>query len=402
MGKLRPWVVCVRVNRHDKAYFLHQLDGFTRTEPLLVTWDDARPEAERDAGTRATAVLPVPWERRWRFPGGHRLLQMGHRLRGSVMRDPLAAGARETAALSALADRHPPNIIYAHTGFVGLRLLPLKDRLGVPLVVHFHGLDINTHDPVYQRVLRRSLHRFDRIIVVGNWMIAPLVAMGYDAARISVGPMGTPVGHVRERMHIPVGDRTVDPVRFIAVGHMIPYKGFNRTIAAFARLWETRCDVELVIVGDGTERSRLEELSRASGAGEVIRFAGALSSDATLAEISAADVLVHHALDHPGGPEAFGVVITEAMALGLPVVGTLCGGLLDQIVEGETGFLVDQGDVDAMAVAMGRLAADPGLRTAMGAAGHARAAALFDAHDLARRAEDILIAQAGLRYPDAQ
>lgn len=404
MGKLRPWVVCVRVNRHDKAYFLHQIDGFSRTEPLLVTWDDARPEAERAATQGATAVLPTPWERRWRFPGGHRLLQVMRRLRGSVMRDPLAAGPREIAALRALAAHHPPDVIYAHTGFAGLRLLALRDLLGVPLVVHFHGLDLNTPDPVFQRQLRRDLHRFDHVIVVGNWMIAPLVAMGYDAARISVVPMGVPVRHVRETA--PDRDRTAQkwkrPVRFIAVGHMIPYKGVDRTIAAFVRLRETRPDAELILVGDGIERAALEVLARTSGAGSAIRFSGTLSSDATLAEMAGADVLVHHALDHPGGPEAFGVVITEAMALGLPVVGTRCGGLVDQIVDGETGFLVDQDDVDAMARVMGRLATDAGLRIAMGQAGRARAAALFDAHDLARKAEDILIAQAALRPAPAQ
>lgn len=400
MGKLRPWVVCVRVNRHDKTYFLNQLHGFTRSAPLLVAWDDARPEAERIATQDTTAVVPSLWERRWRFPGGHRLLQLARRLRGAVLREPLAAGPSERAALLALAQRHPPDVIYAHTGFVGLRLLPLAAALDVPLVVHFHGLDLNTPDPVYQRSLRRDVHRFDAIIVVGDWMIAPLVAMGYDAARISVVPMGTPVEAVGSQMQTtppeqPAGRR----VRFIAVGHMIPYKGFDRTIAAFARLCETRDDVELVLVGDGTERGALEKAAHASGAGEFIRFMGSLSSDRTLAEIGRADVLVHHALDHPGGPEAFGVVITEAMALGLPVVGTRCGGLPDQIVAGETGYLVEQNDVAAMADAMGRLAADADLRKAMGAAGRARAVACFDSHDLARKAEDILITQAGAKTP---
>jgi glycosyltransferase involved in cell wall biosynthesis len=120
----------------------------------------------------------------------------------------------------------------------------------------------------------------------------------------------------------------------------------------------------------------------------------------TLSEIAGADVLVHHALDHPGGPEAFGVVITEAMALGLPVVGSRCGGLPDQIVEDETGFLVDQNDVEAMATAMKRLAGDAGLRETMGTAGRARAVAYFDAYDLARKAEDVLIAQAGVKLTD--
>jgi colanic acid/amylovoran biosynthesis glycosyltransferase len=393
MGKCHPWVVCVRVNRHDKAYFLNQVEGFSRSAPLLVAWEDGRPAAEREATPETVAVLPTSWERRWRFPGGHRLLGIARRLRAALAHDPLAAGHRERAALEDLAARSRPDVIYAHTGFVGLRLLALKDRLGVPLVVHFHGLDLNTRDPVYQRCLRRDLHRFDHVVVAGNWMVARLVALGYAAERISVIPMGTPVarvGRLREARNGPARG----PVRFIAVGHMIPYKGVDRTIEAFARLHATRGDVELVLVGDGTERAALERLARSGPAAAAIRFTGSLSSDATLARMAVADVLLHHALDHPGGPEAFGVVITEGMALGLPVVGSRCGGLVDQIVDGETGFLVDQDDVAGMVRAMGRLAADPDLRAAMGAAGRARATGRFDAQDLARQAEDILIAQA--------
>ncbi len=380
----QPWMACVRVNRHDKAYFLHQMDGFAQTEPLLVVWEDARPLDERKTQADRTALVPGPWETRWAVPGGHRLMQLWKRLRGAVIAAPLAAGRTETHALMALAQSHPPSVIYAHTGFVGLRLLPLAQRLGVPLVVHFHGLDINISDPVYQRVLRCEIHHFDRIVVVGNWMIAPLVAMGYDADRIDVVPMGAPIED------LPIAAPARDgPVRFIAVARMIPYKGLDRTIAAFAQMRGTHQASELHLVGDGPQRAALER--QAAPLGKAVVFHGSRPSVDTLALIAGSDVLVHHALDHPGGPEAFGVVITEAMARGLPVVGTRCGGLPDQIVDGETGLLVDQNDVDGMAAAMARLADDPDLRAAMGQAGRARAVEVFDAHALARRAEDVLI-----------
>lgn len=395
MGRLRPWVACVRVNRHDKAYFLHQLDGFSQIVPHLVTWDDARPDAERRAMAQNTTALEAPWQSYWRFPGGHRLLTMVRRVRGKLMRRPLSPGAAERGALRRLAQDVPPDVIYAHTGFVGLRLLPLAQRLGVPLVVHFHGLDLNTPDPVYLRQLRHDVQHFDRIIVVGEWMVPPLVAMGYDSARIALVPMGAPMAHVQAKTDSVKRDPGRTGIRFIAVGHMIPYKGFDRTLAAFAQLAARHNDVELVLVGDGSERAALEQAAQSAGVAGAVRFTGTLSSDATLGEMAQADVLLHHPVDHPGGPEAFGVVITEGMALGLPVVGSRCGGLPDQIIDTETGFLVDQDDVAGMADAMARLAEDASLRATLGTAGQARAKSAFDAHVLARQAEDVLLQAAG-------
>jgi len=384
-----PWVACVRVNRHDKAYFLHQLDGFAR-KPLLVVWKDDRPPAERTAQAGGTAVMATPWKRKLAVPGGHRIRQAWAWLRGAVMRAPLAAGRAETAALMALARRHPPSVIYAHTGFMGLRLAPLAQRLGVPLVVHFHGLDITMTDPVYRRALRAGLSRFDRVMVVGAWMVDRLVDMGCDAGKIDVIPMGAVTGDVP-----PPPARRDGPAQFVAVGRLVGVKGLDWTIAAFAQVHGQRPATRLHLVGDGPLRGALAAQAADLGLGDAVVFHGQMAGEEALARVAQSDVLVHHALDDPGGPEAFGVVITEAMARGLPVVGTRCGGLPDQIVDGETGLLVDQNDVDGMAEAMARLADDPALRAAMGAAGRARAVKMFDAHVLARRAEEVLGEVAG-------
>lgn len=390
MANLRPWMACVRLNRHDKAYFLHQWDGFSKIVPLLVTWDDRRPDAEQHATQADTDQLETPWQTYWRFPGGHRVLDLLRRVKGAVMRGTLGAGRAEMAVLSQLADRAPPSVIYAHTAFVGLRLLPFAKLRGVPLVVHFHGLDVTKADPVYRRELRRALPQFARVIVVGQWMVARLVALGCDPARISVVPMGAVTGDIPAAV-----PRTDQDLRFIAVGRLVGVKGLDRTIAAFAQVHAAHPNATLHLVGDGPLRATLTAQAADLGLGEAVVFHGQVPAEQTLHLVADADVLVHHALDHPGGPEAFGVVITEAMARGLPVVGTRCGGLPDQIIDTETGLLVDQDDVAGMAEAMLRLAGDAGLRAAMGAAGQARARAHFDAHVLARQVEDILLQEAG-------
>ena len=384
MQQRQPWVVCVRVNRHDKAYFLHQLDGFSRIDPLLVTWEDDRPAAERAAQAARTAVVGTPWMPRWRFVGGHRLRQAWTRLRARIVPEPLAANSGEMARLETIADRHPPSVIYAHTGPVGLRLLPLKRHLGVPLVVHFHGLDITNPDRLYRAELARHVSEFDRVLVVGDWMVERLVRLGCDAARISVIPMGAVTTGVAP------ATAPEAPVTFVSVGRLVGVKGLDRTLAAFARVHGAHPGTELHLVGDGPLRPALEAQARDLGLGAAVVFHGQLPAEAALAQVALSHVMVHHALDEPGGPEAFGVVITEAMARGLPVIGTRCGGIPDQVVDGETGFLVEQNDVAGMAEAMARLVEDPALAARLGAAGRARAAARFDAHALARETEALL------------
>lgn len=380
-GQGRAWMACVRVNRHDKAYFLHQLDGFAE-DPLLVVWEDDRPASERGVGT---AVVGTPWARRLKIPGGHRLMMLFGKLRGALVPEPLGAGRAELSRLEALARTHPPAVLYAHTGFVGLRLLPLQAMFDVPLVVHFHGLDITMQDSIYRRALAQGLARFDRVIVVGAWMVDCLVGMGCDPAKIEVIPMGAVPPDTLTARGQPGG-----AVSFVAVGRLVGVKGLDRSIAAFAQVHAKCPDARLHLIGDGPLRSALEAQAAALGVADAVIFHGQMAADDALAYMAGCDVLVHHALDHPGGPEAFGVVITEAMLRGLPVVGTRCGGLPDQIVDGETGLLVDQNDVEAMVAAMARLANDLSLRTQMGAAGYRRAADLFDAHKLARRTEDVL------------
>ena len=104
-----------------------------------------------------------------------------------------------------------------------------------------------------------------------------------------------------------------------------------------------------------------------------------------------ASSLVIHTVDHPGGPEAFCVAVTEAMASARPVITSRCGGLIDQIQDGKQGIVVEQRDVNGLADAMIRLGTDTQLRAKMGKAARDRAAKMFDASDLAHRVEDLAI-----------
>ena len=86
-----------------------------------------------------------------------------------------------------------------------------------------------------------------------------------------------------------------------------------------------------------------------------------------------------------------GVSVAEAAATGLPIVATRCGGIVDQVIDGKTGFLVEQRDVDGMAEYMVKLGLEPDLRTKMGQAGRERMVAEFDTQKQIAELESVLL-----------
>ena len=124
-------------------------------------------------------------------------------------------------------------------------------------------------------------------------------------------------------------------------------------------------DAALLLVGDGDDRPRLEELAHELGVARSCLFLGYQEDVAPFYAISDAVVLT-------SANEGTPVTIIEALAAGRPVVVTAVGGVGDVVEDGVTGYLVDAGDADAMADRLAQLAADPSLAAALGAEGRRR------------------------------
>ncbi len=166
-------------------------------------------------------------------------------------------------------------------------------------------------------------------------------------------------------------------LRMVYVASLHPRKGHRHLMEAMRILKQRGKRVRVLLVGDGEERAMLEQLVRETGIDDCVSFLGWRQDvDAVLAT---AQLYVHPALE-----EAFGIAIAEAMAAGLPVVASRTGGIPDVVADGVTGFLVPAADGEALAERLCRLIDDPRLRATMGAAGRARALALFSPHKLAR------------------
>jgi len=133
------------------------------------------------------------------------------------------------------------------------------------------------------------------------------------------------------------------------------------------------------MVGDGPLFPEVAEHVRECGVAEDVRLLGTLEHHRVLDLMRSADVFVQHSLSDPvsGDEEGLPVALLEAMAAGLPVISTRHAGIPEAVLDGVTGNLVDEGDIDAMSDAMQRLATGTAQRALMGAAGWERAAQLF-------------------------
>src|SRR5579862_134195 len=150
------------------------------------------------------------------------------------------------------------------------------------------------------------------------------------------------------------------------------YKGFDTLIQVMPKLSESFPNLQLVFVGEGDDRSFLEQMAAEYRVADRTRFVSGLSRSDLAAAYRHCEVFAL-----PSGGEGFGLVFLEAMALGKPVIGGNHGGTPDIVVDGVTGFLVSHGNKKELEASLGRMLGNEGLRKRMGAAGLDRVRSKF-------------------------
>ena len=181
-------------------------------------------------------------------------------------------------------------------------------------------------------------------------------------------------------------DPDITPLRVVAVGRMVPKKGFDVLVEAVADLTARGVELELVIAGeDGPDAATIRRLV-AERCPDAVQFTGPLSQCELLALYRGADVFALACrVDADGDRDGIPNVMVEAMAAGLPVVSTAVSGIPELVRDGENGLLVPPEDPGALASALLRLATDGSLRQRLAAAGRETVAERFDGDVLARR-----------------
>jgi glycosyltransferase involved in cell wall biosynthesis len=173
-------------------------------------------------------------------------------------------------------------------------------------------------------------------------------------------------------------DFSSTPPLIIAVGRLIPKKGFGDLVRTCALLAERGKSFRCEIIGAGPLENELRRQIDELHLQKNVVLAGAKPQTELRGRLAAANVFVlPSVIDPNGGMDNLPTVIMEAMATGLPVVSTNIGGIPEMVLENETGFLVQSGDVVAMADAIETVINDSSLAARFGQSGYERARALF-------------------------
>lgn len=219
--------------------------------------------------------------------------------------------------------------------------------------------------------LERITPRIDRLVAVSDAIVAKLVAEGRDTAPISRVYNGVDLerfdeasGGVAVRRELGIPD---DAPVVAVVGRLEPEKGHPTLIEAWPIIHHHLPSAHLLVVGEGSERDRLEGLAHAHLRGgsccASVHFLGRREDVPQI--LGAANVVAM-----PSYREAQGLAILEALAANRPVVASNVGGIPEMIHDGENGLLVPSHDPTALAAAITRLLKDPSLAARLAAAGH--------------------------------
>jgi glycosyltransferase involved in cell wall biosynthesis len=243
--------------------------------------------------------------------------------------------------------RGVPDVVHAHSArWAGAAAARIQEALGVPYVLteHFSGFQRASIRPWRRSLVERGLSRARGLAAVSTALKNALAAQGLAAPEdVAVHP-----NLVRTSFFVrpSEGRPAKPPFRFVTVAGLNSRKNVAGLIESFAQAFGAAEATSLTIVGDGPRRRALKEQARRHNVASRVAFLGRRDRAGVRDALQAA-----HAFVLPSRYETFGVALAEAMATGLPVVATRCGGPEDLVTEA-TGLLVSPEDPAALAEAL--------------------------------------------------
>ena len=263
--------------------------------------------------------------------------------------------------------QHHMDLVLSNYGLSAAHMLPVCRSMQLPLVAHFHG-----HDASRYKILKKYAAQYAKlfnyasaIICVSVEMKKRLIDLGASEEKIYNIPYGVDLKKFQ-----PSTSKNPTPV-FLSVGRFTQKKAPQLTLLAFEKVWKKRPDARLIMIGNGSKLfDECQDLVVRLNLNQAVKFTGALPPDEVISYMQQAHIFLQHSLtpssgDMEGTPNS----ILEASACGLAVVSTLHGGIKEAVVHGETGFLVEEKDVEGMAGYMLELFDHSELVTKMGKAG---------------------------------
>lgn len=378
---ITPWLVTLCRRQAARG---HQVDV------LAPAWKGSGDSSDENVTVRRFRYAPARWER----------LTHEETTPDRLSRRPawalavpgyLAAGV---LAARRVARARRPDVVHVHWAVPhGLQGLAAAGAAGpgCALVTTFYGAEIRWSERSFPpgKAFLRWYCRRSRLVAISESTRAMLAP--YAGGRpVAVIPYGVPLPDAGEGAREPA-----DPPVLLFVGRLVARKGVDRLLDALALLRDRPWRLE--VVGFGPERESLQRRASDLGLADRVAFLGAVPDADLVAAYRRARLFVLPAtLDERADTEGLGVVLLEAMAHGVPVLATRRGGIVDIVVDGETGWLVED-EIAALAEGLAEALADPARGRALGEAGRERVRAAFGWDSILDRLESVY---AGGRPPD--
>ena len=287
------------------------------------------------------------------------------------------------------------DLLHAHFGQDGVLAWPYACKLNVPLVVTLHGHDVNVRPAAY----RAGEYGFwqkrypDQFVVLAGQRNVHFIAVS-NAIRQAAIDYGVPKDRIvvcytgvdTQRFYPgpkPIAER---PHRIVFIGHLVEMKGCACLIEAFQEIVRCIPRAELVLIGDGPLKGALEGLARKLDVR--VQFLGAVPHDALRQHLNEARVFCLPSITTSNGYfEAFGMVLLEAQACGVPVVTSARGGR-EGVAEGVTGFTFPERDVKTLVRRVCDILRNDELAARLSGAGPEYVRQHFDIMRCTKRIED--------------
>ena len=260
----------------------------------------------------------------------------------------------------------------------------LLQQSHLPLFIHYHGYDVffdlfqaeNPGKPAHPSNYLDELKQLEKkaVFITGSkFMKSKLVTAGFAEDNIHVKYYGVPVPEAQK------SHKKTEEIQILHLGRLVDFKSPDRTIKAFEITRSRGLKANLVMVGNGPLKMTCELLRLRSAYKDSIRILDPVPPEQAQQLYLESDIYTQHNVtgELTNQAEGFGVSILEAMASGLPFVGTKSGGIVESVIDRETGILNEPGDIEAQADSFLELARNPNLRQKMGDAGRKRVAEHF-------------------------
>ena len=250
------------------------------------------------------------------------------------------------------------DIIHVHSYYLLMYdLIGLAKKINKKhLIAHYHGGDPNMLLPPLKVLKKMTLHMADKVITVNKTELQILL----NYWRMPVEKVIYIPNSVDTNLFKPLTNIEKDDNTILFVGNLVSGKGIELLISSFIKCKKIIKNLQLLIVGTGYMQNELINKVTILGLSKDIKFLGRLNHELLSIIYNKATVTIL-----PSEKEAFGLVITESMACGTPVIATVNDGSRDQITSGVEGLLVPQGDEIALSNAICTLISDKITRKKM-------------------------------------